>query len=138
MTGRNDRWLLVLWKYYPNLGAFSLAFFFFFFFFWLFRAAPASNSQTSLIEAVATGLQHRIWGLVCNLHTAAHGNTGSLTGWAGPGIEPPSSWILVRFLTCWATIGTPGCFLQVWSLSHVLKICLFLLYMVYCKKNKIK
>ena len=29
----------------------------------------------------------------------------SLTQWARPRIEPPSSWILVRFLTCWATMG---------------------------------
>ena len=33
---------------------------------------------------------------VCNL---AHGNTGSLTHRARPGIEPVSSWILVRFVT---------------------------------------
>ena len=37
-------------------------------------------------------------------YTTAHSNARSLTLWAGPGIEPISSWILVRFLTCWATI----------------------------------
>ena len=33
-----------------------------------------------------------------------------LTYWAKPGIKPTSSWILVGFLTHWATRGTP-----VWS-----------------------
>ena len=32
-------------------------------------------------------------------YTTAHGNTRSLTHWARPGIEPTSSWILVRFIT---------------------------------------
>ena len=30
-----------------------------------------------------------------------------LTHWARPGIQPTSSWILVGFLTHWATIGAP-------------------------------
>ena len=30
-----------------------------------------------------------------------------LTHWMRPGIKPTASWILVRFLTCWATTGTP-------------------------------
>ena len=37
---------------------------------------------------------------VCNL-------CYSLTHWARPRIEPTSSWILVRFLICWDTTGTP-------------------------------
>ena len=32
----------------------------------------------------------------------SHGNSGSLTHWAKPGIEPASSLRLVTFLTCWA------------------------------------
>ena len=32
-------------------------------------------------------------------YTTAHGNAGSLTPWARPGIEPASSWILVRFVS---------------------------------------
>ena len=31
-------------------------------------------------------------------YTTAHGNNGSLTHWARPGIEPVSTWILVRFV----------------------------------------
>ena len=40
-------------------------------------------------------------------YTAACSNAESLTQWMRPGMEPTSSWILVRFLTHWATIGTP-------------------------------
>ena len=40
-------------------------------------------------------------------YTAACSITGSLTQWAILGIEPTSSWILVGFLTHWATAGTP-------------------------------
>ena len=32
-------------------------------------------------------------------YTTVHGNARYLTHWAGPGIEPVNSWILVRFLT---------------------------------------
>ena len=32
-------------------------------------------------------------------YTTAHGNTGSLIQWVGPGIEPPSSWILVGIVS---------------------------------------
>ena len=39
-------------------------------------------------------------------YTTVHGNAGSLTYWARPGIEPTCSWILVGFLTHWATTGT--------------------------------
>ena len=31
--------------------------------------------------------------------TTAHGNAGSLTYWARPGIEPATSWFLVRFIS---------------------------------------
>ena len=40
-------------------------------------------------------------------YTTVHGNAGSLTHWAGPRIEPASSWILSQFCYCWATMGTP-------------------------------
>ena len=32
-------------------------------------------------------------------YTTAHGNVGSLTHWARPGMEPAALWILVRFVT---------------------------------------
>ena len=37
-------------------------------------------------------------------------NAGCFTHWAGPGIEPTSSWIVVGFLTHWAIRGTPYSF----------------------------
>ena len=40
-------------------------------------------------------------------YTTAHSNVGSLTHWARPGIKLISPWILVGFITCWATMGTP-------------------------------
>ena len=40
-------------------------------------------------------------------NTTAPGNARSLTHWVRPGMEPASSWILVRFVTHWATLGTP-------------------------------
>ena len=46
---------------------------------------------------------------VCNLYyTTAHSNAGSLTHWARPGVEPPSSWMLLRFFNHWAMKGTPA------------------------------
>ena len=40
-------------------------------------------------------------------YTTAHGNARSLVRWAKPAIEPASSWMLVGFITHWATVGTP-------------------------------
>ena len=40
-------------------------------------------------------------------YATACGNAGSLTHWVRPGIKPTSSWILVGFLSCWATTGIP-------------------------------
>ena len=56
--------------------------------------------QELSVYTTATALKH--WSYVCDLH---HGNAGSLTHWGSPGIKPPSSWILVRFITSWATMG---------------------------------
>ena len=40
-------------------------------------------------------------------YTTAHSNTGSLTHWARPGIEPATSWLLVGFIKHWAMSETP-------------------------------
>ena len=45
-------------------------------------------------------------------YTTAHGN--ALTHWARPGVEPTSSWMLVRFIDHWATMGTPLFFFYFW------------------------
>ena len=44
-----------------------------------------------------------------HVYTTSHDNTGSLTPWVRPGIKSTSSWILVRFVNCWTTMGTPTC-----------------------------
>ena len=38
-------------------------------------------------------------------YVTACSKAGSLTQWARPGIKLTSSWILVRLLTCWASVG---------------------------------
>ena len=61
--------------------------------FFLYMAVPTahgSSQDRGWIRAAAAGLHH------------SHSNMGSPTHWA----EPTSSWILVRFMTCWATTGT--------------------------------
>ena len=40
-------------------------------------------------------------------YTTAHGNTGSITHWARPGVEPETSWFLVGFVNHCAKTGTP-------------------------------
>ena len=40
-------------------------------------------------------------------YTTAHGNAGSLTHLARPGIKPATSWFLVGFINHCATMGTP-------------------------------
>ena len=47
-------------------------------------------------------------GVTSVTYAKACGNTGSLTHQARPGIEPTCSWILVGFLTYWATTATPS------------------------------
>ena len=84
-----------------------------FFFSCLFRAAPQHMEIPRLgaelelrLPAYATATATLHPSCVCDL-TIPHGNTGSLTHWARPGIELAYSWILVRFVNHWATMGTP-------------------------------
>ena len=84
------------------------------FLFFLFRAAPmaygSSQARGRTGAAAAAGLHHshsttsklRLWHapqFITKPDPLAH--------WVRPGIEPASSWILVRLLTCRATTGTP-------------------------------
>ena len=64
---------------------FCLFFFFFFFYFWATPTAYGSTQARDLIGASLT-------------YTTAHGNTRPLIHWARPGIEPESSWMLIRFV----------------------------------------
>ena len=54
------------------------------------------------IGAVATGLHHSHSNQIqasSATYTIAHSNVRSLTHWTRPGIEPVSSWMLVRFVS---------------------------------------
>ena len=54
------------------------------------------------IGATAAGLHHshsNTRSEPCLTYTTAHSNSGSLTHWVRPGIQPTSSWILVGFVT---------------------------------------
>ena len=84
----------------------------FFFFFCLFSAAPTAYGRSQArgwIETVDAGYTTAIaMPDASHIHyTADCGNARSLTHWVRPGIEAAYSWIQVRFLTCWATKGTP-------------------------------
>ena len=71
----------------------------FFFFFFFPRATPAAYGypqDRAQMGAAAAGPHH------------SHSNAGSLTHQLRPGIKSASSWLLIGFITCWATTGTPS------------------------------
>ena len=73
-----------------ELVSFYLFIYLFIYLFLLFRAAPMAYGgfqARGQIRATAASLHH------------SHSNAGSLTHWAGPGIEPETSWILVGFIS---------------------------------------
>ena len=69
-------------------------------------------------------------------YTTTHGNAGSLTHWAGPGIEPATSCFLVGFVNHWAMTGTPEglclifafCFVLLLLLWIYFRLCIFLFW----------
>ena len=72
----------------------------------LFRASPSacgSSKAKGHIRAIAAGLHHGHSNVGSEqrrvTYTTAHSNTGSLTHWARPGMEPVSSWIPVGFIS---------------------------------------
>ena len=68
----------------------------------LFSATYGSSQARDWIGATTAGLHHSHSSTRSKLsvtYTAAHSNTGSLTHWAMPGIEPMSSWMLLEFFT---------------------------------------
>ena len=84
-------------------------FFFFFFFFLLFRVAPKAHG----------GSQARGWiGATASLYHS-HSNTGSLTHWARPGMEPTTSWFLTRFVSTAPQHGNSGLW-DFWSMLNIL------------------
>ena len=77
-------------------------FFFFFAISWVAPTAYGDSQGRGLIGATTASLCHShsnagIWATSAT-YTTAHGNTGSLTHWARPGVEPPTSWFLVGFV----------------------------------------
>ena len=99
---------------FPPSPFFSLSFI-------LFRAMPTayeSSRSKCQIRAAAAGLRHShshgqrwIWGTSVT-YTTVCGNARSLTHRVRLGLEAISLWILVRFWTCWVTMGTPKIFLK--------------------------
>ena len=96
-----------------------LGHFFFFFFFLVFlpflglllchmEGIPSYGSNQSCSQQpIPEPQQHGIWA-ASSTYTTAHSNTGSLTHWARPGIDPTTSWFLVGFVNHCATMGTPN------------------------------
>ena len=73
--------------------------FFFFFFFFAASTAYGGSQARGLIGAITTSLyQHRIWATSATYSTG-HGNAGSLTHWARPGMEPACLWMQVSFVS---------------------------------------
>ena len=66
-------------------------------------------------------------------YTTAHGNTGSSTHWAWPGIEPVSSWMLVRLVSTESWWEFPiGFFSSMLFSLHVISFFSFLfLWLIY-------
>ena len=89
----------------------SSSFFFNLLFFVILRAAPeacgGSQARGLLAYATATATPDLSWSVT---YTTANSNARSLTHWARQGIEPATSWFLVRFVNHWATMGTPPSF----------------------------
>ena len=90
--------------------------FFFFFFFCLFRQNlgiwrfPGYGSNRSYSCQLTPQPQQCRIQAVSVTYPTAHSNTRYLIHWSRSGIEPATSWILVRFVNRWAMTGTPQCF----------------------------
>ena len=95
---------------------FSGFFIFIFLFFCLFRtvaAAYGGSQDRGLIRAVTASLcySHSNSGSeLCLRAVWLMATPRSLIHWGRSGIEPLSSWMLVRLVNCWATMGTPQVF----------------------------
>ena len=68
-------------------------------------SGPGFESELQLKPAPQPQ-QHQIQAPSAN-YAAAYGNTGSLTHWVRPGIEPASSQRSIGSLIHWVTVGTP-------------------------------
>ena len=109
----------------------SLLLSFFSFFFCLFRAEPMTyggfpgqrSNQSYSCWPTPQPQECQIWATSMT-YTTAHHNARSLTHWAGPGIGPESSWMLLGFITneprwelspcCILNFGLPSLYI-LWS-----------------------
>ena len=64
------------------------------------RLGGLKVNQSCRCQSMPQPQQHQFQAASVTYMTA-HGNAGCFTHWTRPGIEPKSSWILVRFLTHW-------------------------------------
>ena len=97
---------------------------------WWHMGFPGLGGPIGAIAAPPTPQpqQQGIWA-VSSTYTTTH--AGSLTHWARPGIELSSARMLVRFVNCWAMMGTPAYVEQTlysginltWSWCVILLIC---------------
>ena len=125
--------LISLWNYpahknsppHPILGPFTFwnglhsislnKSFFFNLFIFIFYIFAFSGSHLQHMEVPRLGVKSELQLLAYATATAMPNlsciydscNLGSLNYWARSGIKPTSSWILVGFLICWVTMGTP-------------------------------
>ena len=94
----------LLWSNHLFFFFFSFFFSFLFLLYWLFRAAhmayegSQARGQNQSCSCWPTPQQRQIWAASVT-YTTALGNSGFLTQWARPGIEPASSWMLVGFIS---------------------------------------
>ena len=101
LVRRAPKWMrLPLWWIQQNSSTFQGLFFFLFFFLgphpWHMEVPRLEIELELQLPDYATATWNL--SLVCDLHHSSC-NAGSLTHWAGPGIGPKSSWILVGFIT---------------------------------------
>ena len=108
----------ILVKGFPQSSYLPFLFFLFFFFLgWLLghMEIPRLGIQSELQLPAYTTVT-ATWDLscVCSLHCSLWQHR-ILNPVSEPGMEPSSSWILVRFVTHWATKGTPSVYLFLWE-----------------------
>ena len=101
-------------------------FYLFIYLFLLFRAAPLTYGGSSARgwtgdTAASVHHSHKQCQIcaVSVTYTTVCSNARSLTHWMRPGIEPPSSWILIRFITHRVTTGTPWLLVFLYSFSNI-------------------
>ena len=112
LQGRLDYFLRISTTLWVSLFLLSISLFFFFFFLFPYATHVAACVAYAASQARGQGVnlqlqpqQHRIWATSVT-YTTALGNTGYLTHWARPGMEPASSWTAWTSFLPWASLST--------------------------------